>query len=66
MIVVLGGDVDLESVKKQIVKIISSMKKGVNTEAKNYSVIKTPKESILKKETAARKISRLHRAVNAI
>ena len=51
LIVVLGGDVDIESVKKQIEKIISSMKIGVNTEAKNYSVIKTPKESILKKET---------------
>ena len=51
LIVVLGGDVDIESTKKRIEKIISSMKKGVKTEAKNYQVIKTPKESILKKET---------------
>ena len=51
LIVVLGGDIDLETTKKKIENIIKSMYRGRKTEVKNYSVIKEPKTSILKKET---------------
>ncbi|MCD6172594.1 MAG: insulinase family protein [Sulfurimonas sp.] len=51
LIVVLGGDIDLKTAKVKIAKIISSLNKGKKTEVKNYTVTKTPKESILKKET---------------
>lgn len=51
LIVLIGGDVDLENAKEKIKKIIDTMPKGDATKVKNYEVVKTPKESILKKET---------------
>ena len=51
LIVLIGGDVDIENVKVKIKKIIDSMPKGDASKVENYEVTKTPKESILKKET---------------
>ncbi len=51
LIVVVGGDIDLEKLKIQISKIIKSMPVGKVSDVKNYSVVKKPKEKILKKET---------------
>jgi predicted Zn-dependent peptidase len=51
LIVVIGGDVDFESAKAKIAKIIETMPEGNSSEVVNYSVAKEPKESILKKET---------------
>ncbi len=51
LIVVLGGDVDIEKVKKQIAKIIESMPIGKSSDVKNYRVINKIKEKIIKKET---------------
>ena len=51
LIVVVGGDIDLEKLKKQMFKIIKSMPVGTVSDVKNYSVVKKPKENILKKET---------------
>jgi len=51
LIVVLGGDVELEDAKKKIAKIIDSMAKGQSSEVAHFEVSKTPKERILKRET---------------
>lgn len=51
LIVVIGGDVDLKSIKKKITKVIDSISKGESSQIKNYEVSKKPKQSILKKET---------------
>ena len=51
LIVVLGGDVDLEATKAKIAEIISTLYKGRKTKVKNYSVVKNPKDSVLKRET---------------
>lgn len=51
LIVVLGGDVDLEDTKNKIAKIIDSMLKGKKSQVKNYSVAKNAKDSTLLRET---------------
>jgi predicted Zn-dependent peptidase len=51
LIVVIGGDIDINTAKKKISKVINSMSEGKNEEVKNYSVVKQPKEKIVKKET---------------
>ncbi len=51
LIVVLGGDVDYESTKKDIVKIIKTMPKGKVTPLKHYDVTDVATQSILKKDT---------------
>ena len=51
LIVVLGGDVDLEATKKKIANIVKNMYKGRKTEVKNCAVIKKAKTSVLKRET---------------
>jgi len=51
LIVVLGGDIDLEVAKKKIAKIIEKMPKGNVPTVKNYETITTAQESILKRET---------------
>ncbi len=51
LIVVLGGDVDLEETKVKIANIIKSMPKGTKTETQNYEVISKPQTSVLKRET---------------
>lgn len=51
LIVVLGGDLDLNKVKPKIANIIKDIPKGRLSKVKNYEVRKTPKESVLTKET---------------
>jgi predicted Zn-dependent peptidase len=51
LIVVVGGDVDIDALKTKLKKIISNMPKGKKTQVKHYDIRKTPKESILKRET---------------
>lgn len=51
LIVLIGGDIELENTKEKIQKIVDAMPKGDATKVQNYEVTKTPKESILKKET---------------
>ena len=51
LIVVLGGDIDLEVAKKKIAKIIEKMPKGNVSTVKHYETITTAQESILKRET---------------
>lgn len=51
LIVLIGGDVEIESAKDKIKKIIDTIPKGDASKVENYEVTKTPKESILKKET---------------
>ena len=51
LIVVLGGDIDLELAKTKIGKIIETLPKGKVAKVKHYDVVKTPAESILKKDT---------------
>lgn len=51
LIVVLGGDIDLEVAKKKIVKVIDSMSKGSSSEVINVQASKEQKEKILKRDT---------------
>ena len=51
LIVLLGGDIKIESAKAKIAKIIATLPKGDATKVKHYNVTKTPKEVVLKKET---------------
>lgn len=51
LIILIGGDVNIQSAKTKIKKIIETLPKGNATQVKNYAVTSTPKESILKKET---------------
>ena len=51
LIVVVGGDVDIENVKTEITKIIKTMPKGKLTPLKTYDVAKKASESVLKRDT---------------
>jgi len=51
LIVVLGGNVDLEKTKEKLVPIISNLYKGKRSKLKNYTVSAKGKDSILKRET---------------
>ena len=51
LIVVLGGDIDLELAKEKISKIIDSLPKGELEPVGHFDVVKTPKEIVLKKDT---------------
>ncbi|MEA3227458.1 MAG: pitrilysin family protein [Campylobacterota bacterium] len=51
LIVVLGGDVDLKTAKKKILKLINSLPKGKSEKVVHYETTKKAKESILKRET---------------
>ena len=51
LIVLLGGDVDLDSAKEKISKIIEAMPKGRKSALKNYPVREESKENIIKKDT---------------
>ncbi|MBA3025137.1 MAG: insulinase family protein [Sulfurimonas sp.] len=51
LIVVLGGDIDLEVAKKKIAKVIDSMNKGSSSEVINVQASKEQKEKILKRDT---------------
>lgn len=51
LIVVIGGDVDIDEVKQKLQTIISYMPKGKLDPLKNYEVRQKPKEVVLKRET---------------
>ncbi|MCF6339813.1 MAG: insulinase family protein [Sulfurimonas sp.] len=51
LIVVLGGDVEIEKAKKLIAKVIESMPIGKSSDVKNYRTINETKEKIIKKKT---------------
>jgi predicted Zn-dependent peptidase len=51
LIVLIGGDVDIDNTKKEITKIINAMPKGKLTPLPYYEVTKKASESILKKDT---------------
>jgi zinc protease len=51
LIVLVGGDVDFDTTKAKIEKIIDDLPKGKSSVVKHYEVYKEPQESILKKET---------------
>ena len=51
LIVVLGGDIDLESAQKKIAKLIKLLPKGEKTVVAHYDVVKKAKDVVLKKET---------------
>ena len=51
LIVVVGGDIDVEVVKQKIQAVISYMPKGEVEDLNHYDVRKTPKEIVLDKET---------------
>jgi len=51
LIVVLGGDIDLEKAKKRIAKVIKALPKGITQEVAHFEARKKPKQKILKKET---------------
>jgi predicted Zn-dependent peptidase len=50
-IVVVGGDIDLAEVKKNIAKILNTLPKGKNEPLPHFTASDKPKESILKRET---------------
>jgi len=50
-IVVVGGDVDLEDIKKKMAKVLKNLPTGKAEELAHIEVSKKAKESILKKET---------------
>lgn len=51
LIVVLGGDVDIEAVKEKAGKIISTLYKGRSGEVTHYEVVANAQDSVLQKET---------------
>ena len=51
LIVVVGGDIDIEIIKQKIQAVISYMPKGKVEPLKHYDVRSTPKEAVLEKET---------------
>jgi len=51
LIVILGGDIDINNAKKQIKKVIESLPKGKKITVRNYEVTKKPMQSILKRDT---------------
>lgn len=50
-IVVVGGDIDLEAVKKSVTQLLSILPKGEAQTVTHFEVRKTPETNILKKET---------------
>ena len=51
LIVVIGGDLDIEDAKSKIYKIIQTMPQGRATKLKHYKVTAKASENIIKKET---------------
>ena len=51
LIVVVGGDIDIDIIKQKIQAVISYMPKGKLAPLPHYDVRKTPKEVVLDKET---------------
>ncbi len=51
VIIVVGGDVTLDEVKKNMKKVLESLEVGTATEVPHFEVRKTPKTKLIKKET---------------
>jgi predicted Zn-dependent peptidase len=51
LIVVIGGDITLKNVQKQIAEVIATLPQGKAVKLHHYDVRKTPQEKILYKET---------------
>lgn len=51
LIVVMGGDIDIEVAKKKIAKLIKVLPQGKTTCAQHFNTIKKPEEKVIKKET---------------
>jgi len=51
LIVVLGGDIDYKAAKKKISQLIKTLPVGEVTSIKHYNTVKTPTESVIKKDT---------------
>lgn len=51
LIVVVGGDTDIQETKSRALKIIDSLSVGSSSEVIKCEVTKTPKESVIKKDT---------------
>ena len=51
LIVVVGGDIDIEDIKKRVSKIIEAMPKGKSSSVKNYTPSDKMQESVLKEDT---------------
>jgi len=51
VIVVLGGDIDLESAKEGISKLLTTLPKGQKEEVAYYETVKKPIQTILKRDT---------------
>ena len=51
LIVVVGGDTDIEEMKSKAVKIIDTLALGSKSEVIKYEVTKEPKERVIKKDT---------------
>lgn len=50
-IIICGGDLSLEDAKKSVSEILESLEVGKSEPLEYFSVVKTPKEEILKRET---------------
>jgi zinc protease len=50
-IVVVGGDIDMQAVKKSVTQLLSILPKGESEKVTSFEVRKTPETNILKKET---------------
>ena len=51
LIVVMGGDIDIEVAKKKIAKLIKVLPQGKTTCVQHFNTIKKPEEKVVKKET---------------
>ncbi|MDD5158064.1 pitrilysin family protein [Sulfurimonas sp.] len=51
LVVMVGGDVEIEDIKVKISKIIANIKKGTVGSLKHHEVVVKPSESVIKKET---------------
>lgn len=51
LIVSVGGDVEIDAIKKDVAKVVDQLQKGVSEALPFYEVRKEPKEAILKRET---------------
>ena len=51
LVVMVGGDIEIEDIKAKISKIIANMQKGTTGSLKHHTVVVKPSEGVIKKET---------------
>jgi len=51
LIIVIGGDIDIQTVKKKIVKLIKVLPQGSVNGVQHFNTIDIPEEKVIKKET---------------